>query len=63
MATCSRRNRALFWGDVAMNHSDLVKALPHDMIAVAWDYDARISYEYQLRPFVDAGIETWVAPG
>jgi hypothetical protein len=26
-------------------------------------YDARISCEDQLRPFVDAGIETWVAPG
>ena len=46
-----------------MNHPDLVKALPRDMIAAAWDYDGRISYEDQLRPFVDAGIETWVAPG
>ena len=28
--------RFLFWGDVAMNHPELVKNLPKDMIAVAW---------------------------
>jgi len=55
--------RFLFWGDVAMNHPDLVKALPRDMIAVAWEYGARVSFDELLLPFVEAGMETWVAPG
>ena len=55
--------RYLFWGDVAGNHPDLVAALPKDMIAVAWDYGAGSSFERQIRPFTNAGIETWVAPG
>jgi hexosaminidase len=55
--------RFLFWGDVAMNHPDLVKTLPKDLIAVAWTYDPDTSFTRFLAPFRDAGMETWVAPG
>jgi hypothetical protein len=53
----------LFWGDVAMNHPDLVKTLPKDLIAVAWNYSPDTSFTRFIAPFRDAGIETWVAPG
>ena len=55
--------RFLFWGDVAMNHPDLVKTLPKDLIAVAWNYSPDTSFTRFIAPFRDAGIETWVAPG
>lgn len=55
--------RYLFWGDIAGNHPNLVGSLPKEMIAVAWDYGAANSFERQIRPFTNAGIETWVAPG
>ncbi len=55
--------RLLFWGDVAQNHGDLVKSLPKDMIAVGWDYWSVKNFERYVKPFADAGIETWVAPG
>ena len=56
--------RILFWGDVAMNEPALVKSLPKGMIAVAWAYDPQPGgYDRWLKPFVDAGMETWVAPG
>lgn len=55
--------RFLFWGDIAMNHPALVKSLPKDMIAIGWEYGMRSGFDRYLKPFRDAGMETWVAPG
>lgn len=55
--------RILFWGDIAMKDPALVKLLPKDMIAVAWEYNPKPEgYDKWIRPFLDAGLETWVAP-
>ncbi|MEA3245869.1 MAG: family 20 glycosylhydrolase [Gemmatimonadota bacterium] len=53
----------LFWGDIAQGSPQLVKSLPKDMIAVAWNYWSFGNFDRSIRPFTDAGIETWVAPG
>ena len=55
--------RFLFWGDIAQNSPDLVKTLPKDMIAVAWEYDPAPRFDRLITPFTEAGLETWVAPG
>lgn len=56
--------KLLFWGDVAMNHPDLVKSLPKDMIAVAWQYGPQPrGFDRFITPFTQAGLETWIAPG
>jgi len=55
--------RFLFWGDVAMNHPDLVKTLPKSLVPVAWTYGVDTSYARFILPFRNAGMETWVAPG
>jgi hexosaminidase len=56
--------RLLFWGDIAMNDPQEVKRLPKDMIAVAWEYSPQPDgFGRWLKPYVDAGMETWVAPG
>ena len=55
--------RYLFWGDIAMNSPALVASLPKDLIAVAWEYGARRGFDRFLKPYRDAGMETWVAPG
>ena len=56
--------RILFWGDIAMKNPELVKELPKDMIAIAWVYGPEPGgYDKWLMPFINAGLETWVAPG
>lgn len=55
--------RFLFWGDVAQGSPALVPTLPKDMIAVAWGYGANEITDRALKPYRDAGMETWVAPG
>jgi hexosaminidase len=55
--------KILFWGDVAMSDPEQVKRLPKDLIAVPWWYDPEPSFDKYIKPFTDAGLETWVAPG
>ncbi|HVZ77646.1 MAG TPA: family 20 glycosylhydrolase [Gemmatimonadaceae bacterium] len=55
--------RLLFWGDIAGSSPELVKTLPHDMIAVPWSYGVTTSWDKAIEPFRQAGMETWVAPG
>ena len=59
--------KILFWGDVAQDAPALLKALPPSIkdqtIAVAWGYTPKPKgFAAELKPYTDAGIETWVAP-
>jgi hexosaminidase len=55
--------RLLYWGDVATSDPSAIDHLPKDMIAVPWIYWHLDSYDPDILPFKNAGIETWVAPG
>jgi hexosaminidase len=55
--------RILFWGDVAGTDPAAIPGLPKDMIAIPWIYWHEDSYDHDILPFRNAGIETWVAPG
>jgi hypothetical protein len=59
--------KILFWGDVAQDAPDQLKALPqpikNQLIAVAWGYTPKPrGFEAELKPYIGAGIQTWVAP-
>ena len=60
--------RLLFWGDIAQDSPDLLKDMPaqfkRDTIAIGWQYNPEPKgFSKYLKPFADAGFETWVAPG
>ncbi len=55
--------RLMFWGDIAMHYPELLKILPKDVIAVAWRYDDKANFDAELKPYKDAGLDLFVAPG
>ncbi|HYH86541.1 MAG TPA: hypothetical protein VEX60_13900, partial [Pyrinomonadaceae bacterium] len=55
--------RLMFWGDIALNHPDLLPNVPRDMIAMNWDYAPRESYDARIGLFKKAGLEQFVCPG
>src|SRR5437773_564946 len=55
--------RLMFWGDIALNHPDLIGNIPKDMIVMNWQYGARDDFNASIKPFKDAGLEQFVCPG
>ncbi len=59
--------RLLFWGDIAQDSPELLKAMPQSFkdstIAIAWGYNPEPKgFTRMLAPYTNAGFETWVSP-
>ena len=55
--------KLIFWGDIALNHPDLIGSVPKDMIVANWDYSPRENYAARIDPFKNAGLQQFVCPG
>jgi hypothetical protein len=54
---------AQFWGDIIVNHPELIPELPKNMIALVWGYDENFPAGKNLPKFLDAGLQFYVCPG
>ncbi len=59
----SRGRRMQFWGDIVLQHPELVAELPKDMIALAWGYDAGHPFASNAQHFARSGLSFYVCPG
>lgn len=59
----TRGRRMQFWGDIILQHPELVAELPNDMIALEWGYDANHPFDENCAKFEAAGIDFYVCPG
>jgi hexosaminidase len=55
--------KLMFWGDIALNHPDLIGNVPKDLIVMNWQYGARDDFWSSIKPFQDAGLQQFVCPG
>ncbi|HLL13513.1 MAG TPA: glycoside hydrolase family 20 zincin-like fold domain-containing protein [Pyrinomonadaceae bacterium] len=55
--------RLMFWGDIALNHPELIGRIPKDLIVMNWAYGGNVDFTARLKPFKDAGLEQFVCPG
>lgn len=54
--------QVIFWGDIALEHPELLKTIPKDMIVATWEYFVHPNYQPWLKPFTDAGMKMIVCP-
>lgn len=52
-----------FWGDIILQHPELIPQLPKDIIAMEWGYGAEHPFEAETLQFKEAGIPFYVCPG
>ena len=55
--------KLIFWGDIALNHPELIGNIPKDLIVANWDYAPREDYAARIDPFKHAGLQQFVCPG
>lgn len=58
-----RGRKMLFWGDIIMEHPELVGELPKDVIALEWGYEADHPFDLRCASFAESGIPFYVCPG
>ncbi len=59
----SRARTMLYWGDIIMEHPQLVAELPADAIALEWGYEADHPFDEHGAKLRDSGVSWWVCPG
>jgi hexosaminidase len=55
--------RMLFWGDIVLEHPELIPELPEDVIALEWGYEADHPFAEHGECFAASKREHWVCPG
>lgn len=59
----ARGRRMQFWGDIVLQHPELLRELPRDATALEWGYEAGHPFEKNLASFRESGLEFYVCPG
>jgi len=52
-----------FWGDIILQHPELVPLLPRDVIALSWGYEATHPFDREGASFAASGVPFYVCPG
>ena len=52
-----------YWGDIIIQHPELIGELPRDAVALAWGYEADHPFDAHGEKFAAAGIPFYVCPG
>lgn len=59
----ARGKTMLFWGDIILNHPELIPELDRNLIALVWGYEADHPFDEQCAKFAAARVPFWVCPG
>ncbi len=52
-----------FWGDIVLEHPELVPRLPRELVALEWGYEAQHDFDGRCAKFAGARVPFYVCPG
>src|SRR5579859_7137026 len=58
-----REHTMLFWGDIVLQHPELVPEIPAETIALEWGYEATHPFDQHAPIYAAAGVPFYVCPG
>lgn len=58
-----RGRRMMFWGDIILNHAELIHELPDNIVALNWGYEASHPFEKETAAFKRSKVPFYVCPG
>ncbi len=58
-----RDRRMLFWGDIILEHPEVIDRIPEDAVALCWGYEANHPFGDQCARLAASGRQFWVCPG
>ena len=59
----ARGRQMQMWGDIVLEHPELIDQLPEGVALLEWGYEADHPFERDCARFAAAGFEHWVCPG
>lgn len=61
---CEKRGKLMmFWGDIILNHPEMIKYLPKNTIPMLWGYEHWAEFEQWSKQFSEHGLNFYVCPG
>lgn len=58
----SRGKKVMMWGDIILQHPELISKLPNDIIMLNWDY-SKLPDESKAEAFAKGGLQQIMCPG
>lgn len=55
--------KLMMWGDIALQHEEILDMLPKDIVYMTWEYGDPKSYGKWIDPFVKRNLQFMVCPG
>jgi hypothetical protein len=57
------KKKMMLWGDIALQHEEILNMLPKDLIWLSWEYGTPASFDPWIQPFSKRGLPFMVCPG
>lgn len=59
----SHNKQLMMWGDIALEHEEMLDMLPRDIIYLTWEYGAQNSFDKWIQPFAKRKLPFMACPG